>query len=131
MFLIDNKVRKYICDQIVSELTEISVKAGDCRFNYNCHKNATHIAETNNDEYIVCSIYIDNGYPIIHFLNIDNDGNYIDNTLGIHTLIYKHYYWKKIYRVDYFDIDNVFYNLRREIKNGLPWYYRYFTKYNC
>ena len=125
-------VREFICNKVIKELSEIKVIAGECRYNYQCHKNSAHVAEINGDDFLVVCIYIDDNFPIIHFLNYDSiNGEYVDNTLGIHTSMYKHYLWKKVHKKDFYKMDNVFFNLRQEITKSLPWYLRLFSDYRC
>jgi hypothetical protein len=126
----DSYVRKYVISKIISDLPEINVIPGECHYNFQCHHNSAHYALKNKHNFLTVGFYIDNNYPIIHFLNyINND--FVDNTLGEHTVKYKHYFLKKIHKEDFHEVDNIFGELRKEIRNKLPWHLKLFSKYNC
>lgn len=121
------KARKIICDIVINDFKPIKVKSGKCRYNYKCHKNAVHEAINNKEEFLAMCFYIDDGYPIIHFLNINKKGKYIDNTLGHWSKNIDFYLIKKINKKDFFMIDNIFSTYREEMKTKIPWYIRWFT----
>ena len=90
--------------------------------------NAVHDALNNGHDYIAMCIYIDEGFPIIHFINIDNDGNYTDNTLGRWSETLEYYLVKTIKKDDFFNVNNIFIDYRIHLSSNIPWYIRMFIK---
>lgn len=126
---LDKKAQLFVAEKIRTTLEEIKPLPGDCRYNYNCHLNSVHCAVVDEQEFITVGFYLFINQPIIHFLNYKN-GQFIDNTLGVHTSNFKHYLWKRIYKEDFNRINDVFIELRKEIRKDLPWYLRWFSKYD-
>ena len=73
--------------------------------------------------------YFDENHPIIHFLNIDDEGNYVDNTLGRWSETYDYYLIRTIEKESFFNINKIFSAYRKELKSKLPWYVRWFSDY--
>lgn len=126
----EKKAHKFFVNKILNNLDKIEITPGTCRYNFNCHKNAVHEAIINDDKFIIAGFYLAGTQPILHFTNF-RQGKFIDNTLGVHALNHKHYIWKRIYKKDFNRIDLVFSELRKELRNELPWYLKLFSKYNC
>ena len=122
----DKKAKEIILNYITACLPKITVTSGLCRYNYMCHMNSVHDAINNNQEFIAMCFYIDGGYPIIHFINVDGDA-YIDNTLGIWSTNYEYYLIRLINKNSFFDIQNIFKMYRKELRNKLPFYIKWFT----
>ena len=52
-------------------------------FNFRCFENAVQYAQDNPGLEVVEVIYIDNGDPILHYVNFNPDsGEYLETTLG-------------------------------------------------
>lgn len=108
------------------------VNSGVCRWNYKCHCNSVHDALNDGHEKIAMCFYVEkkeyfsNPSPSIHFINIDNEGNYIDNTLGRWSEAYDYYFIKFIYKDDFFRVPQIFREYREFIKDSFPWYLRWF-----
>lgn len=55
-------------------------------FNFRCHENcveAVRLEPEDGRKLTICeAIYVDDGIPILHYLLRDQDGNYLDPTLG-------------------------------------------------
>jgi hypothetical protein len=49
---LNEKANKEIVTYILSNLNKISVKSGQCRFNFRCHNNAVNDAIVNNESKI-------------------------------------------------------------------------------
>lgn len=124
------KQRKQIVNYIVSNHERINVSPGLCRFNYKCHMNAVNDAITAGDEWVAMCVYIDNGYPIIHFINI-HDGKYVDNTLGEWSSKYNYYLIRSISKDEFWDIDDIFGKYRDYLKTVPNWWFRIFGSYIC
>jgi hypothetical protein len=81
------------------------------------------------DELAMC-IYMHGSWPIIHFINVNSDGFYIDNTLGQWSSQYEYYFIRFINKDSFFDIYDIFTNYRKELRKSLPWYVRLFSNYD-
>lgn len=122
--ILNYKAKEVVLKMAKSNMTKIKVKSGICRYNFRCHNNAVHDALNNNDEKLAMCFYIDEDYPIIHFINIDKEGGYIDNTLGRWSEKYEYYLIKEIGKEDFFSISNIFQEYRKELNKNLPLHVR-------
>lgn len=110
---------------ILKTMPKINVKSGNCRYNFRCHYNSVHEALNNNDEKIAMVFYfIGTNKPILHFVNVDKNGIFTDNTIGRWSEIYDYYLIKYIKKEKFFNIDNIFANYRKKLKEYLPFYVR-------
>ena len=112
---------------VIATMNKINVKSGVCRYNFRCQYNAVHDALNENHERIAMCFYIDGSYPIIHFVNYDNDGNYIDNTFGRWSETQDYYLIRIIKKTDFFSVDEIFTAYGKELKRNLPFYVRWFS----
>ena len=129
---IKNQAYKHF-NNLLNTLQKIEkVNSGVCRQNFRCHLNSVHDALNEGHEKIVMCFYIQkeeyfsDPYPSVHFINIDSDGNYIDNTLGRWSEAYDYYFIRFIYKSDFFIVPKIFGDYRKFLKNTLPWYLRLF-----
>lgn len=77
------KVNKNICDYVRSRYTMVDVLPEQGLFNQKCFYNAVEYARVYEGVSVVEVIYIDNGDPILHYLNKDNGtGELFETTLG-------------------------------------------------
>lgn len=120
------KSDKIIKDMIYGTLPRIEVKPGIIRYNLKCQMNAVHDALEDGDDAVAMCFCIDNGIPIIHFLNIDSHGRYVDNTLGQWSQKNEYYLIKRIDKSEFFSIDYIFSSYRNYLKSLLPFYIRWF-----
>lgn len=128
MKLFNEKAMDLVNQYVVAECEKIVVQPGLCRFNYKCQMNAVHEALLNKDEKIAMVFYYDYGKrPILHFINVDKDGIFVDNTLGQWTSSYEYYFIRFIYKESFRDINQVFSAYRNQISRRLPWYIRLFN----
>ena len=116
-------------DHIISQHERIEVISGKCRFNYRCQMNAVHEAVISGEDKIAMAIYFD-GTPIIHFLNVDAEGNYTDNTLGIWSSRYTYYLIDLIDKDEFFNVNHHFGEYRKLLRRKLGWL-RLFTDMTC
>jgi len=124
---LNNMAEQFVLNKILSSMPKIKVKSGKCRYNYKCHRNAVHDALNKNHEKIAMCFYIDDNQPIIHFINVDEKGRFIDNTIGRWSEQLDYYFIRYIYKNQFFDIDDIFGNYRLQIRNELPLYIRIFS----
>lgn len=123
------KARQEICNYIVSKYNTIEVKAGKCRFNYQCHRNSVSEAKKHNHKKLAMVVYIEDGYPIIHFINYNNK-TFIDNTLGEWTSQVDYYFIKWIKAKDMWDVFTVFNAFRGELRKQLSWWVKLTSDYS-
>lgn len=122
-----NEVAKELVrNTILATMPKILVKSGICRYNFRCQLNAVHDALNNNETKIAMCFCIDGNHPIIHFINVDIEGNYVDNTLGRWSETYDYYLIRLVEKESFFDIEKIFAAYRKELKSKLPWYIRWF-----
>lgn len=107
---------------------KIEVKSGNCRYNQRCHLNSVHEALNNNEDklaMVYCYSKIHDEYNV-HFINVNADGEFIDNTFGRWSEAFEYYFIKYINKSDYFDINKIFKSYNKEMLRKLPFYLRWF-----
>lgn len=117
------KAQREICNKIVSEHKLIKVEAGEILYNFRCQYNSVHFAKKNKDKKIAMCVYIDNGYPIIHFINY-RKGVFTDNTLGEWSKLHNYYFIRWIYDSEMWQVDDIFSAYRKELRKSLSWWVR-------
>lgn len=127
MNLFNEKAKELVKNMVIATMPKINVKAGLCRYNFRCHLNSVHDALNDEQDKIAMCFYLDDGFPIIHFLNIDNENNYIDNTFGRWSETFDYYLIRTIEKESFFSINDIFRAYRKEIKSKLPCYVRWFS----
>jgi hypothetical protein len=100
---LDRRAAKEIEDYVRATYQRISVTAGRCRFNHKCFYNAVHAAVRDGDETVALVIYVDEGYPIVHFVNV-RKGEFVDNTLGEWSQRYDYYFVRHIGQNEFRDV---------------------------
>jgi hypothetical protein len=123
MTLNNYEAQREIRNKIVAEHNLIEVKPGKCRYNFKCQMNAVHEADKKGDKKIAMCVYLDNGYPIIHFINY-RKGKFVDNTLGQWSTLQKYYFIKWIHEDEFWNVDNIFGSYRKELRKSLSWWVR-------
>ena len=127
MNILNDKAISIIKNMVITELPKIKVKSGLCRINFRCHLNAVHDALENKENTIAMCFHIEHGknkQPIIHFINVNKKGKYIDNTLGYWSKINDYYLVRLIKKQEFLYIENIFGNYRKELNNKLPFIVR-------
>lgn len=127
MKILNDDAEKFVLNMIKANLSKIDVKSGKCRFNFRCQMNTVHEALNHKDDRIAMCFYIDGNYPIIHFLNVDSDGNFIDNTLGRWSERYVFYFIRFVDKTDFFNVNDIFAAYRKDLKSKLPFLIRIFS----
>lgn len=126
----NGKAREFLVNHTIANYDKISVKAGECRYNFRCQYNAVHEAKRVGDSKIAMTIYTDGSYPIIHFINFQN-GEFIDNTLGEWSQRLDYYFVKWIEDEDMWNVDDIFDALRADLRNKLSWWLKLTSDYEC
>ena len=127
--MFDKIAKIKIRDFAVGSLSAIEVAGGKCRYNFYCHANSVNDAIENEDNRIAMCIYFEDDFPILHVINVDKEGNFTDNTLGVWAAQYKYYLVRFIEKDSFFDIFEIFTAYRKELKSKIPWYIRLFSNY--
>ena len=128
-----NKKAKLEFFKIFSSYEKIEVSSGQLRFNYKCHFNAVHDAVNNVDSRIAMCVVVrkNTKMPIIHFINVDENNNFIDNTFGYWSFEYTYYFIRFLDKSEFVNIDKIFGDFRRDIRKKLSFWVRIFSTYNC
>lgn len=127
MNLFNDEAIALVKNMVIATMPKIKVKSGVCRYNFRCQMNAVHDALNDGQDKIAMCFYISDGRPIIHFINIDKKGRYIDNTLGRWSETFDYYLIRTIEKSSFFDVNKIFSAYNKEIKSKLPWHIRWFA----
>lgn len=121
----DKKAKSLWIDNVIADLEKIEVEPGTCRYNYRCHNNAIHDAINNKDEKVAVVIYLENGCPILHYVNYTK-GKFVDNTLG-HFSQFNDYYLLRWINKDQFNNEalEIFTEIRNLWEKKIPWIWRW------
>ena len=119
----NHEAKQKIVNYTIANYKKIKVKAGKCRYNFRCQYNAVHEAKKNKHKKLAMCIYLDDGYPIIHFINYSK-GKFVDNTLGEWSSRVDFYFVRWITDEEMWEIDNIFTAFRKELKKSLGWWLR-------
>lgn len=130
MQLRNKKADREIYEWVVSCLEQITVVPGECRYNFMCHMNAIHEAKKSKEKRIAMCFHIKNGSPIIHFINVNEYGVFVDNTLGHLSSEYTYYLIKYVKEDEFFNIDNIFLYYRKYVRRSLSFWNRLLSNIN-
>ena len=117
------KAQQEIANYTIANYEKIKVKAGKCRYNFRCQYNSVHEAKKNKHKKLAMCIYLDDGYPIVHFINY-NKGKFVDNTLGEWGSKVDFYFVRWISDEEMWQIDSIFTAFRKELRKTLSWWTR-------
>ena len=114
---IKRKIDSY-CKTNYQMIDKGKMKIGNGLFNHRCHLNAVQMVKTNQatDVYLVVALN-DKEFPFVHFINTDNEGHFIDNTLGWKFELYDYYIIKKIQPEEYKCIESILMETKRALIN--------------
>lgn len=124
----NDKAIKEIYQYIISHYKTIKVHPGKCRWNFKCSLNAVHEAKKHNHKKIAMCVYMDDGQPIIHFINYKKE-KFTDHTLGYWSQCYSYYFIKWIKEEDMWDVDAIFTAFRNDLGRKLTWWIRLTSDY--
>ena len=121
-----------ICLHVRSRYQMIKPKPTAGMFNFRCHENAVEYQRLHPECHIVEVIYIDNGDPILHYVNYDPaTGDYLETTLGWRAEVLEYYKIREIHPDDYRRIPSEF---SRALDSWLyqftNWFQRFFFRIN-
>lgn len=112
-----NKILKNIVSYVQINYKKINkddMKLGDSYFNRKCHLNSVQYVKKGLADEVYLSIYIDDGWPIVHFINKVED-KYVDNTLGWQYELIDYYIIRKIDPSEYYDIADILDNTQSKL----------------
>lgn len=90
------KVKNY-CRTNYQHLDSNKFVLGQGLFNRKCHMNSVQrVKEGKASKVILTIIFTSNFDPMVHFINIDENGKYVDNTLGWEWECYNYYMIKEL-----------------------------------
>lgn len=128
----DKKARKSIEDTIRLTKEKIEVTGGECRYNFRCHLNTVHEALKHGHPRIAMTVYIEDDYPIVHFLNVDPEtGEFIDNTLGEWARYNEYFLIKYIPEEEFTTVGTYLELYRKELRKGLSFWTRLLSEYGA
>ena len=125
----NQQAREEVAGRIRALYEKVDVYPGSCRFNFRCHDNAVHEAIENEQDRIAQVVYIQNDYPVVHYVNVEKDGQLVDNTLG-HNIMDKDFYLvKMVYEEEFSNIHILHEEMRNELRRSLSPLNRIFSDY--
>jgi len=127
MKLYNSRSRELVIQMIRANLQLVEVQSGLCRFNFRCADNAVHDAINAEHEKIAMVFYIHGEFPIIHFINVNDKEELIDNTLGNWSSQYEYFLIRYIDKNSFFNVHSIFTNYRKELRRSLPFFVRLFS----
>ena len=120
------RAHKRICEHVRSRysLVKVSPKAG--LFNLKCHCNAVEYARTHKKTEVLEVVYIDDGTPIMHYINRRADtGALLETTLGFEADRLEYYIIRTIHPEDYKHIAGEFHrSLQSWLMDFTTWFDR-------
>lgn len=130
LFEIDYDIR--VKNYIKNKHHKINVKPWACRWNFRCHLNAVHEAIEAKQNRIAAVVHFENwsSQAIVHFVNVDEDGIFTDNTLWHWCTQSEYYLLEYIDETRFFRIGAILTQYKEFLWEQVPWYIRLFiSKY--
>ena len=121
-------IRNFVFDNY----PKIKVSPGECVYNFRCHLNAVHHAIRNGHHHVAMVIYIskNSNKPSIHFVNINKEGKYTDNTVGEWSANFDYYLVSYIEKYRFFHIESEFTNYRKTLMKVPDPFIRFVANYS-
>ena len=123
---IEDKLRLKVLRDIQSTKEVIHVEPKQGLFNFRCYENAVEYARLNPDHKVIEVMYLESGpSAVLHYINQDPDGNYLETTLGFRADSVEYYKLREIPVADYPNIGWVFNTtLEYWTNTRLKWWHR-------
>ena len=121
------EARRELCKYIRSTKDKIQVTGGAYLNQNKCHRNAVHFARKHNEDKIALVMCTDSSdWVYCHFVNVNKEGEYIDNTMGTFTEYdgEDYYLIKTLDRSEFHEVGLIFNNYIQEAKKHLKWWTR-------
>ena len=98
----EQRVQRRLVAYVRSMHEQIKVKPTLGLFNFRCYENSVEYVRRYPELEVVEVIYIDNGQPILHYLNYDpKEKEYLETTLGYRAEHLEYYRIRTIDKADY------------------------------
>lgn len=102
-------IYKEVSNYVKFNHKRINVLPEQGMFNYRCFYNAVEFARKHPDTVVVEVMFIDDGEPILHYINQNKDtGEYIETTLGFRASSLDYYFIRVIDEKDYSTLGSQF-----------------------
>lgn len=101
------KIDENVCRYVRSRYTMIDVEPVQGMFNFRCHENSVQWAKSRPGFGIAEVIYIENGKPVLHYINTKDDKFY-ETTLGWRADNMEYYKIRDIHESDWMRIHSEF-----------------------
>lgn len=114
---VKRKIQSY-CGTTFERIPKSQMKLGKALFNHRCQLNAVQqVKKGKMTEVYSCVCMSDSTFPVIHFVNKDKNGMYVDNTLGYQYEYYDYYIIKKIDESEFHKMDDILMDTKRSLIN--------------
>lgn len=114
-----NKIKKSIeeyCETNYEKINRDNMRLGRGLFNHRCQHNAVQQVKEGLMEEVYMVVCISGSeYPVVHFINKDNEGFYIDNTLGYLYDVYDSYIIRKIDPSEFNKMNDLLMNTKKSL----------------
>lgn len=101
------RAREKLCRHVMSRYELIKPIPKQGLFNYRCFDNAVEYNRLYSCG-VVEVMYFDGKYPVLHYLNVDSNGTYLETSLGWKADIYEYYKIRKVDQIHFEEIGKVF-----------------------
>lgn len=102
---IQERIKTY-CESTYERIPKREMAMGKGLFNNRCQLNAVQAIEEGLSTHVYSVVAIGGDSVIVHYINRDKNGDYVDNTLGFEYDKYDYYIIKQIKRSEYDSMDN-------------------------
>lgn len=104
------------CRTMYEPLSHEDMVLGRIVYNARCHLNAVQaVKEGKAKDVYMCICTDKDSDSFVHFINKDNDGKYVDNTLGWQYEELFYYVVRKIHPTEYPNIGDILMGMKREL----------------
>lgn len=104
------------CRTNYEKLSKDQLVLGKGIFNHRCQHNAVQqVKEGNASEVYSCVCLNRKFFPVVHFINKNKDGKFVDNTLGYQFELYDYYIIRKIEESEFDDMDNMLTTIKESL----------------
>jgi len=108
-----NRATERLANHVMAKYEMIKPVPKKGLFNHRCFSNAVEWALNHEGTKVIEVIYIDTGTPILHYVNQNRRGEYLETTLGHMAPHFVYYRIREIHRDDWQYIDGEFQRAQR------------------
>ena len=126
--IVRKRIKTY-CESTYEKILKDDMKMGKGLFNHRSHINAVQAIEDGLAKKVYSVVAIDRSSVVVHYINKDDKGLFVDNTLGFEYEKYDYYIVKKIKKSEFDTMDSNLMELKKMLltlhSNGfLRWLFR-------